>query len=148
MSFDKTVAVKPIIFGVTDNTFDERGSSFLALRKVQWCKEGEEPDESKSKLELRKWMVDKDGKEIPNKGFSFLTDDGPNELAHLLVREGYGDTKTILTELVKREDFKDSVENFNKSEDTENSDNYFDMRELLKDIEIEDEDDGITVVNF
>lgn len=148
MSFDKSVAIKPIIFGVTDNTFDEKGSSFLALRKVQWLKDGEEPDESKGKFELRKWMVDKDGKEIPNKGFSFLTDNGPSELAHLLVREGYGDTKTILTELVKRQDFKDSVNNFNKSDNTEEFDDYFDMRELLKDIEIEDGDDGVTIVNF
>lgn len=139
MAFDKSVSVRPIIFGVTDNTFDERGSTFLALRKVQWCRDDEDPDEAKSKLELRKWMIDKDGKEIPNKGFSFLTEEGPHELAQLMVREGYGNTKALLSELVKRDDFKESVENFNKDEDTGSEDNYFDMRELLQDIEVDDE---------
>lgn len=139
MAFDKSVSVRPIIFGVTDNTFDERGSTFLALRKVQWCRDDEDPDEAKSKLELRKWMIDKDDKEIPNKGFSFLTEEGPHELAQLMVREGYGNTKALLSELVKREDFKESVENFNKDEDTGDEDNYFDMRELLQDIEVDDE---------
>jgi hypothetical protein len=138
MAFDKNVSVKPIKFGTIDYTFDERGSSFLALRQIQWCKEGDEPDESKSKLELRKWMVDKDGNEIANKGFSFLTDDGPHELAKILVQQGYGKTKDILTELVKREDFKNSVENFGKEEDSGNGD-FFDIRELLQNLEIDEE---------
>ena len=36
-----------------DITFDELGSRFLALRKVQWVKNGNQPDESKAKLDRR-----------------------------------------------------------------------------------------------
>lgn len=140
MAFDKSAQVKPVKFGNIDVTFDERGSSFLALRRIQWCKEGETPDEEKSKLELRKWMVDKDGEEIANKGFSFLTEDGPHELARVLVKEGFGKTGEILTELVKRDDFKDSVEHLGQDvEDTDGE--YFDMRTLLSNIEVDDEEE-------
>ena len=140
MAFDKNVSVKPIKFGSTDVTFDERGSSFLAMRRIQWCKDGDEPDESKARLELRKWIVDKDGTELANKGFSFLTDDGPHELARVLVKEGFGKTDKILEELVKRDDFKDAVNNFGKEEDIESGDDYFDMRQLLTNLDVEDED--------
>lgn len=132
--------IKPIKFGSIDYTFDERGSTFLAMRKVQWLKDNEEPDESKAHLELRKWIVDKDGNEVANKGFSFLTEDGPNELAKVLIKEGYGKTGEILNELVKREDFKDSVENFGKDEENNESGEYFDMRQLLSNIEIDEEE--------
>ena len=120
---------KPHVFGL-DVTFDERGSSFLALRKVQWVKSGDEPDESKAKLELRKWMVDKEGVERANKGFSFLTEDGPHELARVLVHEGFGKTKEILSELRTRDDFVEAVNHINENEDSTEGE-YFDIRSLI-----------------
>ena len=145
----------PQKFGL-DVTFDEKGSQFLALRKVQWVKSGEEPDESKAKLELRKWIIDKDGTEKANKGFSFLTDEGPHELAKALVHEGFGHTKDILNELRTRDDFKDTVEHFNDNED-ESDESYFDIRSLLEDTANimdnihdipEGEYDGVTITHF
>lgn len=123
-------------FGELDSTIDEKGSIFIALRKVQWVKNGEDPDETKAKLDLRKYRVDENGDEIAGKGISFLTDDGPNELAKVLVHEGYGNTKEILKELKNRDDFVDSVEHINE-EDT-GSGEYFDMRQLLEDIDTEE----------
>ena len=121
------------IFGL-DVTFDEAGSRFLAMRKVQWVDKakGEEPDESKAKLELRKYIIDKDGNEKANKGFSFLTEEGPHELARVLVHEGYGKTKEILNELRVRSDFVDAAKTLNDNEDSTEGE-YFDIRSLITD---------------
>jgi hypothetical protein len=121
------------IFGL-DVTFDEAGSRFLAMRKVQWIDKakGEEPDESKAKLELRKYIIDKEGNEKANKGFSFLTEDGPHELARVLVHEGYGKTKEILNELKVRSDFIDAAKTLNDNEDSTEGE-YFDIRSLIAD---------------
>jgi hypothetical protein len=121
------------IFGL-DVTFDEAGSRFLAMRKVQWIDKakGEEPDESKAKLELRKYIIDKDGNEKANKGFSFLTEEGPHELARVLVHEGYGKTKEILNELKVRPDFIDAAKTLNDNEDSTEGE-YFDIRSLIAD---------------
>jgi hypothetical protein len=121
------------IFGL-DVTFDEAGSRFLAMRKVQWVDKakGEEPDESKAKLELRKYIIDKDGNEKANKGFSFLTEEGPHELARVLVHEGYGKTKEILNELKVRPDFIDAAKTLNDNEDSTEGE-YFDIRSLIAD---------------
>ena len=121
------------IFGL-DVTFDEAGSRFLAMRKVQWIdkSKGEEPDESKAKLELRKYIIDKEGNEKANKGFSFLTEDGPHELARVLVHEGYGKTKEILNELKVRSDFIDAAKTLNDNEDSTEGE-YFDIRSLIAD---------------
>jgi len=130
MAFEKNEIIHPIIFEDGPNAiFDERGNTFLALRKVQWAKgENPEKDPSRAKLELRKWMV-KDGEEIANKGFSFLTEDGPHELTHTLIREGFGKTKEIIKGIKDRIDFKESVEHLYDEES--DSEEYFDMRDAL-----------------
>ena len=142
MAFDPNISVKPIKFGSIDATFDEKGSTFLAIRQIQWCKDGEEPDIEKSKLELRKWRVQSDGTERADKGFSFLTPEGPHELARVLVHEGYGETGTILKELRVRDDFKSSVEHINDDEFVGEGE-FFDMRTLMEELpsESEEEDD-------
>jgi hypothetical protein len=140
MAFNNNISVSPIKFGDVDVTFDEKGSTFLAFRKIQWCKEGETPDESLAKLELRKWRVQSDGTERADKGFSFLTPEGPHELAVALVREGYGATKDILSELRTRDNFKEAVEHFSDEEDINTSGEYFDMRSLLE--EMPEDDNG------
>lgn len=86
-----------------DFTFDEKGNTFLALRKLSW---GEGKPE---KIELRKWYNSADGTETPNKGFTFLTEEGPHELTKVLVEQGFGYTDDILNGLKNREDFKSSL---------------------------------------
>lgn|SRR5574344_569097 len=147
MSFnkeDKTTSfdvVKPIFFG-DPIIFDEKGSTYIAMRKTQWLKSGSEPDESKAKLELRKWRVTPEGEERPDKGFSFLTDNGPSELAKVLIENGYGDTKEILLQLKKRDNFKASVDNLFTEDNTSNTDGeYFDMRNALLSEEDEAEEE-------
>lgn len=143
MAFDSNTNIRPVMFDGLDAIFDEKGSMFLSMRKVQWVKEGNEPDPSKAKLELRKWIVGPDGVEKANKGMTFLTEEGPHELAKTLVHHGYGKTKEILLELKGRKDFQESVNTlFDKDEDT-GSGEYFDMRSALlaEDDGEEEEDD-------
>ena len=140
---DTDINIRPVLFDNLDTVVDERNASFIAIRRVQWCKGDEEPNRDKSKLEIRRWMIDSNGEEKAGKGLSFLTDEGPHELAKALVHHGYGHTKDVLLELKSREDFKDSVEHLFDN-DTESSDGeFFDMRTamLAEDPRGEEEDD-------
>lgn len=138
MAFSTDKVIKPIFFGDINETFDERGSMYLALRKTQWVQEGQEPDESKAKFEIRKWMVTAEG-EKANKGVAFLTDEGPGELAHVLLKNGFGDTKVLLLDLKSRDDFKDAVDHLYENE-TDTEGEYFDMRTALLSEEPEEDD--------
>lgn len=89
-----------------EQIFDEKANTFLAMRKVAW---GNNPDPEKAKLELRKWHMSADGKETPSKGFSFLTEDGPNILTHILLTAGFGRTETVIRSIKDREDFESSL---------------------------------------
>ena len=51
-------------------TFDEKGNTCGTLRKVQWVREGKEPDEEKAKIEIRHAIVKEDGETV-GKGYSF-----------------------------------------------------------------------------
>ena len=114
---------------VSDRVFDEKGSTFLAMRRVAWgVPQSEEPEEGKARLELRKWNI-RDGKEMANKGFSFLTEEGPHELTNALLEEGFGHTKDVLNIIKTREDFREAVENM--SIDGDASGEYFDPRSML-----------------
>lgn len=94
-----------------DKIFDDKGNTFLAMRKIQWG------DSDKTYLDLRKWYCNADGQETPGKGFSFLTEEGPHELARVLVENGYGHTDDIINSIKDREDFMTSlVECLNKEE--------------------------------
>lgn len=95
--------IKYVVEDGSEKVFDEKGNVILAMRKVSW---GANASEENVKLELRKWYMDADGGERPNKGFSFLTEDGPNNLASCLVESGYGNTREVLTHLSTREDFR------------------------------------------
>jgi hypothetical protein len=130
---------KPVMFGSINNVFDEKGSSFLAIRKVQWCKEDAEPDESKAKLEIRRWTLE-DGKEKALKGCTFLTEEGPHNLVKALIEEGYGHTGEVLKELKHRDDFRDAVEHLNDEEDFGEGE-FFDMRSVLLAEDGEEEDE-------
>ena len=142
--FNKDVVIKPFIFlNDINEIVEERGNQYTAIRKVQWIKEGEDPDPDKGKLEIRKWMIQKDGTEQANKGVVFMTEDAPNQLAEILVKNNYGDTKSLVKSLLKRENFKDSIQNLDKDEDLSNNGEYFDMRDMLLSYEeVEDKGDN------
>ena len=119
--------------------FDERKNSFGTLRKVQWVSAGADPDPNKAKLELRHIIAKDEGEEL-GKGYAFSTEEGPHELAEGLVHIGFGNTKNLLKSLIKREDFKDSIDNINNDPDDNNDDSeMFDMRSLMS--MIDDEED-------
>lgn len=141
--FNKDIVVKPFIFlNDINEIVEEKGNQYTAIRKVQWIKEGDDPDESKGKIEVRRWIIQKDGSEQANKGVVFMTEDGPNQLAEILVKNNYGDTKNIIKSLLKRDNFKESLTNLNK-EDTPDNGEYFDMRDMLLSYEdVEDKGDN------
>ena len=125
--------IKYKIFEGNDDIFDEKNNCFLAMRKVAWynSNDKQEPTIDDAKLELRKWRVDESGIDIPNKGMTFITPNGPNVLAELLLKKGYGDTKKCLLELKKRDDFKDAVKHLYDDKDNNNDDEFFDIRNEL-----------------
>jgi hypothetical protein len=110
---------------------DEKGNSAIMFRKLAWG-DGEE------KLELRKWYVDID-KETPAKGVTFLTEDGPHNLTHILVKKGFGDTEKILGELKSRDDFDEALSNTIgkkkvkeiKDKESASEEIYYDPKEML-----------------
>lgn len=139
MAFSGDFNKEMVRFGDMDIVFDEKGSRFLTIRKVQWVNKGEEPDESKAKLEMRKFTIGKEGEEICGKGIAFLTEDGPNNLTKELVENGFGSTKEILQSLSRREDFKETVEHLGEDENDSVGEDFFDMRSVLLQAAEEDE---------
>lgn len=97
----------PIKYTIVDNfdhIVDERGNQTINLRKLYWG-----DDESKVRLDLRRWTIGEDGQEMVGKGVSFMTEEGPHTLVDTMVQEGYGHTTDILKGLSVREDFKPSL---------------------------------------
>lgn len=118
---------------------DEKGSMYISARNIAWYNAStskEEPDESKARFEIRKWKVTEDGKDLAQKGVTFLTEDGPHELTHTLVNNGFGKTKDILLSLKTRDDFKDAVEHMYDGDDIDSSE-FFDARTTLLSDDIE-----------
>lgn len=103
-----------------DHVFDEKGNTFLALRKVQWGGKGD------FKLDIRKWYTNSDGEEVVGKGVSFLTEDGPHELVKTLVDNGYGKTNEVLQGIYHRDDFEKCLENLRNGVDIVENDIYDD----------------------
>lgn len=127
MAFDESMRCH--IFKDYGITFDEKGSTWGTVRKVQWIKDGKEPDESKAKIEIRKFTQTNEGERMM-KGYTFSTPEGPGELILGLINAGFGDTKDILRAVRKREDFLEAAKTIN--EDNDDSDGEtFDMRDLL-----------------
>lgn len=128
------------IFKDYDIPFDEKGSTCGSVRKIQWVKEGAEPDELKAKVEIRKMYITSIGERM-GKGYTFSTPEGPGELVTGLISAGFGETKSILKELRKRDDFRKAVETINEDPDdnTENGE-MFDMRDLLLGVDDEEEE--------
>ena len=105
-----------------DYTIDEKGNSFIALRKIRWGNSEE------FRLDLRKWFNTPTG-ETMSKGVSFMTDDGPHELVKVMVEQGYGHTNEIVDALKLRDDFDESE----LPKVKEMKENYYDPVESLFD---------------
>ena len=110
--------------------FDEKGSTCGTVRRVQWEKEGSEPDESKAKIEIRKTYINSEGEKL-GKGYTFSTPEGPGELAIGLISAGFGDTKEILRTVRKRDDFLQAATTINEETESDDSGEMYDMRDLL-----------------
>ena len=119
--------------------FDEKGTTYGTVRKVQWIKNDGEPDEAKAKIEIRK-VYTSGAEEKIGKGYTFSTPEGPGELAIGLIKVGFGKTKDILNSIRKRDDFKDAVNTIDNDEDEDNDGEMFDMRDLLISIANEEEE--------
>lgn len=111
---------------------EERNNTVTMLRNVAW--NGRE-----ARLELRKWVVEEGG-EKPMRGLSFLTPEGPHNLVHALTEHGYGNTKTVIDNLKKRDDFETSlaesigmqkVVEARNTEVTVKSDEFYDPRSMI-----------------
>lgn len=112
-----------------DYTIDEKGNSFIALRKIKW---GSSED---YKLDLRKYYTSAEGERM-NKGVSFLTEDGPNELTRVLLETGYGEPDEIIDTIKNnRPDILSSLEklvnNSSEENDETSDDEYYDPREAI-----------------
>jgi hypothetical protein len=126
--FDQSMSCE--VFKDYNITFDEKGSTWGTVRKVQWLKEGKEPDESKAKIEIRKFTQTAEGERMM-KGYTFSTEEGPSELIIGLIEAGFGNTKEILKSVRKRKDFLEAAKSINEDSDDEDSGEMFDMRDLL-----------------
>lgn len=78
-----------------DYTIDEKGNTFIALRKIDWGNKGE------FKLDLRKYYASESG-ETMSKGLSFLTEDGPDELTKVLIETGYGNDAELANAIIEK----------------------------------------------
>ena len=140
--FNNSANLKYHVFEDYNIQFDEKMSTCGTVRKIQWVKEGSEPDPEKAKIEIRKIKIDENG-ETTLKGYSFSTEKGVHELAEGLVGAGFGDTKTILNNIKGREDFKDAVQSIYNGEEEEEDSNSFSMKDFLLGISSNDLDDVI-----
>ena len=113
-----------------NHTIDERGNSFIALRKIKWG------DSDKFKLDLRKYISTEKG-ETMGKGVSFITEDGPHELTKVLLENDYGKADEIANVIVnKRKDIFDDISKkvngiFPEVETDEPDEELYDTRRLF-----------------
>ena len=85
-----------------DELIDERGNTAVYFRMVDWN------DREAKRPEIRKWRISENG-ETPDKGVTFLTDDGPKNLAKAIIKKAFGDTAEYIEALKDRDDFDDSL---------------------------------------
>lgn len=134
---------KPLLYKVFKDyniLFDEKAGSFGAVRLAQWYGENSEPDPSKAKYEIRKFIIDKTGSEVPNRGVTISSKEAMDDLTDGLVKNNFGNTRNILKSLSNREDFKSTLENINNDPDDSSDGELFDMRDLLMNIEVSEDE--------
>lgn len=124
MAWDKNKEISMEIDDGFDFILEEGANTSINLRRIGW-------NGRPSKIDIRKWVYN-DGAERAMKGIS-LSDDGTNELANVLVEQGFGNTKRIARAIMKRQDYDGMfndvmpINNMDSSEDEE----YYDPSELL-----------------
>ena len=101
---------------------------WLRLIEVAWAGEDEDVPPEAIKYDIRKYTTDSAGNERMLKGVSFFSEEGPNQLANILVEEGFGNTRTILQNIRKRPDFADALKPQNESD---SEDDGFDLRDIM-----------------
>lgn len=79
---------------VVDST--EGTGNYIALRKVRWNPNAE------FKYDIRKYFVKSDGTEVAGKGFSFMSEEGPDTLTEVMVGNGFGNTDSLVNLLMGR----------------------------------------------
>lgn len=127
----------PITFTIKEDgineLIEERGNMVTMLREVAW-------GNREAHLEVRKWIVSPD-EEKPMRGCSFMTEEGPHKLVEVMADNGYGNTKTVLGALSKREDFEDAltqtigkkkVEKAKNTEVTVDEEEFFDPKSVAE----------------
>ena len=117
-----------------DYTIDEKGNTFIALRKIDWGNKGD------YKLDLRKYYASESG-ETMSKGLSFLTDDGPDELTKVLLETGYGNDDEIVDVILEKRPYiaakiKKEVESRKDFDnivafESDDEDEFYDPEELM-----------------
>lgn len=109
--------------GERQEVFDEKGNVSLILGDVSWSG-------GPMKLEARKWYTDSQGNLTANKGFSFLTDNGPHELCYALLKLGYGETEEVVQNLYDR-DPDGLVKAYDKVVNGVGVEEYYDPKSIL-----------------
>lgn len=128
MAFSKDKEFKYSFRGI-NRIVEEKGNQFIRFAQIAWAGADEEVDPSKIKYDIRKYTTDAEGNEKMLKGVSFLTDEGPTELTHVLLEEGFGNTTKVLDTIKERSDFKSAVEeSFGTKVD---DDSTIDLRDII-----------------
>lgn len=131
MAFSKNGEFKYSFRGI-NRVVEEKGNQFIRFAQIAWAGEDEDVEPNKIKYDLRRYFTDADGVEKMGKGVTFLSDNGPTELAHILVEEGFGNTSKILESIKGRDDFPNAVrEVYGEGSIEESDDGTFDLRDIL-----------------
>lgn len=121
MAWNKSKEITMEIEDNFDFILEEGQNTSINLRKISW-------NGRPSKLDIRKWNYT-DGNEVAMKGIG-LSEDGANELASVLVEQGYGDTKRIIKALKSKGFNEEELKNNEVYEDNE-AEEYYDPSILL-----------------
>lgn len=132
MAFKKNPGEFKYSFRGINRVVEERGNQFIRFAQIAWKGEDEECEPNEIKYDLRKYTTDSDGNERMLKGVSFLSEEGPHELTHILVEEGFGNTEKIIDTLKTRDDFKSAVESSYGVNVDSDEDGTFDLRDIIK----------------
>ena len=85
--------------GINITIDDGKANSFIGIREIRW-----NPDQP-FKIDLRRYVINKNDEEVPTKGISFSTDEAVNRTVEELAAVGFGRTDKLMEILQNREDF-------------------------------------------
>lgn len=124
MAWNKNKDISMEIEKEFDFIIEEGQNTSINLRRISW-------NGRPSKIDIRKWVY-QDGNERAMKGVS-LSDEGADELANVLVEQGYGNTSRLIKTIKQREDYNNlNGDKFDVKIDDDGSEEYYDPSELLE----------------